>query len=217
MVKHLGERPGRRREVLRVLRMSRVPISIVAIADELDVHPNTVRFHLETLVADGVVEQVEATRKGPGRPALMFRAVRQMDRGGTRHYRMLAEVLATGLAAEGDPAPKAQAAGREWGRRMEAESPVVASADEAIERLLGILDGLGFAPERWKSDGAEQIGLRHCPFLELAEVQAPVICPVHLGLMQGALESWSAPVTVERLEPFVQSDLCLAHLTAVPK
>lgn len=216
-MKHVGEQPGRRREVLRVLRMSRVPMSIVAIADELDVHPNTVRFHLETLVADGQVEQVLATRKGPGRPSLMFRAVRQMDRGGTRHYRMLAEVLATGLAAEGDPAPKAQAAGREWGRRMESESPVVASADEAIERLLEILQDLGFAPERQRSDGDQKIGLRHCPFLEVAESQARVICPVHLGLMQGALESWSAPVTVDRLEPFVQPDLCLAHLVAAPR
>lgn len=196
--------------------MSRVPMSIVEIADELDVHPNTVRFHLETLVADGQVEQVRPTRKGPGRPALMFRAVRQMDRGGTRHYRMLAEVLATGLAAEGDPTPKAQAAGRAWGRRLESESPVAASAEEAIDRLLGILDELGFAPERRKSD-TRQIGLRHCPFLELAEAQAGVICPVHLGLMQGALESWSAPVTVERLEPFVQPDLCLAHLVAAPR
>jgi predicted ArsR family transcriptional regulator len=217
IVNHVGEQPGRRREVLRVLRVSRVPMSIVAIADELDVHPNTVRFHLETLVADGQLEQVQPTRKGPGRPALMFRAVRQMDRGGTRHYQMLAEVLATGLAAEGDPAPKAQAAGREWGRRLESESPVAASAGEAIDRLLEILDELGFAPERRKSGGAGQIGLRHCPFLELAEAQARVICPVHLGLMQGALESWSAPVTVERLEPFVQPDLCLAHLAAAPR
>jgi predicted ArsR family transcriptional regulator len=197
--------------------MSRVPMSIVSIADELDVHPNTVRFHLETLVADGQVEQVRPTRKGPGRPALIFRAVRQMDRGGTRHYQMLAEILATGLAAEGNPALKAQAAGREWGHRLQSESPSAASADEAIDRLLGILDDIGFAPERRKSDGTEQIGLRHCPFLELAENQARVICPVHLGLMQGALEAWSAPVTVDRLEPFVQPDLCLAHLAPAPK
>jgi predicted ArsR family transcriptional regulator len=192
-------------------------MSIVAVADELDVHPNTVRFHLETLVADGQVEQVRPTRKGPGRPALMFRAVRQMDRGGTRHYRMLAEVLATGLAAEGNPAPKAQAAGREWGRRQESQSPVVADADEAIDRLLGMLDDLGFAPEPQGSDADRRIGLRHCPFLELAENQARVICPVHLGLMQGALESWGAPITVDRLEPFVQPDLCLAHLAAAPR
>jgi predicted ArsR family transcriptional regulator len=192
--------------------MSPVPMSIAAIADELDVHPNTVRFHLETLVGDGQVEQVRPASKGLGRPPLMFGAVRQMDRGGTRHYRMLAEVLALGLAAEGNPAPKAQAAGLAWGRKLESESPVAASADEAIDRLVDALDELGFAPDRQTSDGAREIALRHCPFLELAETQARVVCPVHLGFMQGALEAWGAPVTVDRLEPFVEPDLCLAHV-----
>lgn len=55
--------------------------------------------------------------------------------------------------------------------------------------------------------------LRHCPFLELAETQAGVVCPVHLGIMRGALQTWGAPVTVDRLDAFVEPDLCLAHFT----
>jgi hypothetical protein len=30
--------------------------------------------------------------------------------------------------------------------------------------------------------------------------------------MQGAMGSWGAPVTVDRLEAFAEPDLCLAHL-----
>ena len=30
--------------------------------------------------------------------------------------------------------------------------------------------------------------------------------------MQGALHGWDAELTVDRLDPFVQPDLCLAHL-----
>ena len=81
---------------------------------------------------------------------------------------------------------------------------------ESIEHLVGLLDELGFAPER---RGDEEIGLRHCPFLELAESQKAVVCPIHLGLMQGALETWEASVTVDRLDAFVEPDLCLAQLT----
>ena len=55
---------------------------------------------LDSLVADGRVEQAEHGRKGPGRPALMFAAVRQMDRGGPRHYRLLAQILTEALAAD---------------------------------------------------------------------------------------------------------------------
>ncbi len=39
-----------------------------------------------------------------------------------------------------------------------------------------------------------------------------VICPDHLGLMQGLAEGWRAPFTVDRLEPFVEPDLCLVRL-----
>jgi predicted ArsR family transcriptional regulator len=196
------------------VRSSPAPMSIVAIADELGVHPNTVRFHLDSLVAAGQVEQVEHGRKGPGRPPLMFQAVRQMDRGGTRHYRMLAEILTEALATDRNPRAKAMAAGRAWGRNLDASARPT-SAQDAVDQLVGVLDDLGFAPERRNADGEQAIGLRHCPFLELAETRGAVVCPIHLGLMQGALESWAAPVSVDRLDAFVEPDLCLAHITPV--
>jgi predicted ArsR family transcriptional regulator len=208
----IGESAGRRREVLRLLRASANPMSILAIAEELGVHPNTVRFHLDVLVGDGQVEQVAPGRKGPGRPPLMFQAVRQMDRGGTRHYRLLADILSTALAAERNPADKARTAGRAWGLRMEQPPDGDTGAEGAVDRLVEMLDELGFAPERRAADGQRQIGLRHCPFLELAESQTAVVCPIHLGLMQGAMETWGAPVTVDRLEAFVEPDLCVAHI-----
>ncbi len=80
-----------------------------------------------------------------------------------------------------------------------------------------MLDELGFQPEHLEPDAAgdKQLGLRHCPFLELAESSTEVVCPIHLGLMQGALEAWDAPVTVDRLDSFAKPDLCVAHLKSV--
>ncbi|WP_261898408.1 helix-turn-helix transcriptional regulator [Mycobacterium marinum] len=215
IVRSSEEPSGRLRGVLRVLKAAPGPMSITAIADELGVHPNTVRFHLDTLVSDGRVEQVEPDRKRPGRPPLMFRAIPQMDPGGPRHYRLLAEILTMSLAAGRDPRAKALAAGRAWGRQLESPAPhgKKMGAKESIDHLVGVLDELGFAPERRESGGEQQIGLRHCPFLELAETRASVVCPIHLGLMQGALESWESPVAVDRLDAFVEPDLCLTHLT----
>jgi predicted ArsR family transcriptional regulator len=146
----------------------------------------------------------------------MFRAVRQMDRGGIRHYRLLAEILTKTFAGDEDSAAKALAAGRAWGRELESSADPAPgdarSPQRAIGHLVDVLDRLGFAPERRRADGEQQVGLRHCPFLELAENRSAVVCPVHLGLMQGALETWGAPVTVERLDAFVEPDLCVAHL-----
>jgi len=212
-VKSAQQSPGRRHDVLGVLKAAHAPMSIASIADTLDVHPNTVRFHLDTLVTGGRVEQVAPDRKGPGRPALLFRATQRMDPGGTRHYRLLAEILATNLAGDRDAGARAMAAGRAWARQLNPPPPTTAGelgAEESIEHLVGLLDELGFAPER---RGDEQVELRHCPFLELAESQTAVVCPIHLGLMRGALETWEAPITVDRLDAFVEPDLCLVRLT----
>jgi predicted ArsR family transcriptional regulator len=203
---------SRRSEVLRTLRAAPRPMSITGIAEELGVHPNTARFHLEHLVAQGQVEQVESERAGPGRPPLMFRALRRMDRDGPREYLLLAQVLAERLAGELNSSEKAAEAGRAWGRRAAAPN-TVGGAEESVEHLVAMLDGMGFAPERSGDTDQPRIGLRHCPFLELAEQHSTVVCPVHLGLMQGALESWGAPVAVDRLEPFVEPDLCMTHLS----
>jgi predicted ArsR family transcriptional regulator len=40
-------------------------MTIAEIADQVGVHPNTVRFHLDTLVNDGRVEQVEPGHAAP--------------------------------------------------------------------------------------------------------------------------------------------------------
>jgi predicted ArsR family transcriptional regulator len=135
-----------------------------------------------------------------------------MDRSGPRRYELLAGVLVRGLAATRDGSRRAAELGRDWGRQLVGADDRAGSADAATDRLLGLLDDLGFAPERRTVDDQTQIGLRHCPFLELAEHQREVVCPVHLGLMQGAMERLSDEVTVTSLEPFVEPDLCLTRL-----
>lgn len=115
--KSRSEESGSRREdVLAALRGGANAMTIVAIADQLAVHPNTVRFHLGTLVTDGRVERVEPGHNGPGRPPLMFRAVRGMDPGGTRRYRLLAEILTLGFSGDRNASAKALTAGRAWAR-----------------------------------------------------------------------------------------------------
>ena len=216
---------GRRGEVLQLLRDTNVPLDIAEIAGRLGIHANTARFHLETLVGRGQVERTTAERGALGRPPLLFQAVPGMDPMGPRRYQLLAEVLAASFAADldldPDPSRRAAEAGRVWGRLQASAvtdtTPRGESADVAgsVVRLMGMLDELGFAPEQAADGDLPLIRLRHCPFLELAVSRPEVVCPVHLGLMEGAMESWGSPVTVHRLDAFVEPDLCLAHLTAV--
>lgn len=204
---------GRRGDVLGVLRESPSSWSISEIAARLGVHPNTARFHLDVLVGSGQVERVVTERSGPGRPPLRFRAVPGMDPEGPRRYRLLAGILASGLVAGPDPVSSATAAGRVWGAQFagpdSAGPPTVALA---VDQLVTMLDDLDFAPEPPPRPGGDRIGLRHCPFLELAPGQEQVVCRAHLGLMQGAMTEMDAPVTVDVLTPFVEPNLCVAHL-----
>ena len=91
--------PGRRDLVLQLLRTSTEARSIVSMADEMAVHPNTIRFHLDALVRTGRVEQVFGETTGRGRPPVLFRASRRMDPAGPTNYRLLANILTSHLAA----------------------------------------------------------------------------------------------------------------------
>lgn len=220
MAQQVQHAAGRREEVLRLLRDAGNPMGIAQIADRLGIHANTARFHLDTLFSNGQVERTTAESGTQGRPPQLFQTARGMDPMGPRHYRVLAEVLAASLASETDPSRRGLEAGRVWGRLQASTVTDTAEGGEQVDaagsvgRLMGMLDVLGFAPETPEGGNRSQIGLRNCPFLELAVDRTEVVCPVHLGLMQGAMESWDSPVTVGRLDAFVEPDLCVAHLSA---
>ncbi|HEY9440294.1 MAG TPA: helix-turn-helix domain-containing protein [Streptomyces sp.] len=211
------QRTPRRRAVLDALRASRTPLGVSEVAKRLGVHPNTVRFHLDALVTQGSVECTQEEPSGPGRPRTVYAASPGMDRGGQRNYFLLAQILVSQLASSGPGARAAAAqAGRAWGEQLIGQVPPSGdtAADESVSRLTTMLDDLGFAPEpSGDRDTADRILLRNCPFLELAEEYGQVVCPLHLGLMQGALSELDAPVRATRLEPFARPDACLATLT----
>lgn len=204
-----ADHPGRRQLVLQALRDGGGAMSITALAARLGIHANTVRFHLDTLVDSGQVERATSAAGTPGRPAQLYRPVPGMDPMGPRHYQGLAEALVAAVAADADPARRGVEAGRAWGSAQAGSGPEPA---EPVSQLVEMLDEMGFAPEAPAADGPAQIALRSCPFLELAVDRADVVCSVHLGLMQGAMQSWDSPVTVDRLDAFVEPDLCVAHL-----
>lgn len=211
----------RRQQVLDAIQRAAEPVGVSEIADRIGVHPNTVRFHLEALVGDGIVERVPDTPSGPGRPRAAFRARAGLARGSARRYRALAEILLSYLSATSeDPGAAATAAGLAWGAHLVSRPEPFhkITRDDAVHRLTAMLADLDFAPEPAAGEHGppDRIRLRHCPFLELAEPHRDLVCPLHLGLMQGALTELRAPVAVTALTPFAEATACLAYLTPSP-
>ena len=203
----------RRAAVLEALRSSDDPLGVTELAERLGIHPNTVRFHLDALVTQGLVDRRLEEPSGRGRPRTVHAPHPGMDRGGRREYHLLAKILLSQLSTNPDAGAAAEAAGRNWGGYLveQVDPTHRTDAAEATQRLTAMMTELGFAPES-AGDG-DRIRLRHCPFLELAEEYSSTLCPLHLGLMRGALTQVRAPIAATRLEPFAEPDACLVHLS----
>ncbi|GAA1866586.1 helix-turn-helix transcriptional regulator [Actinomadura bangladeshensis] len=210
-----------RARVLRVVREAgAAPLGVREIAERAGLHPNTTRFHLDGLAEAGLVRRVAEDRDRPGRPRMVYRA----EAADGRHsYRLLAEMLASLVSGMlPDPERVAIEAGRAWGRHL-ADPPAPfqrLGLAEALERLNRMMAGMGFSPEiehDAKHPDREEIRVRvhNCPFGTVAEQHADVVCPLHLGLIQGALAGMDVPLAAERLDPLVEPHLCLAHLRRV--
>lgn len=199
-----------RGRLLDVLRARRDDVGVAELASALGLHPNSVREQLAVLVAAGLVDRTAAAPAGRGRPAWRYR-IRETALVPGDPYRALAAVLVDELGRRPDAESAAIGAGVAWGRSLVGAVGDEAAPDRAVDRLVGILDEAGFAPELPERPHGP-IGLRHCPFEPLARTDPTVVCGVHLGLMRGALAALDVPIDVLALEPFVAPDLCVAHL-----
>jgi predicted ArsR family transcriptional regulator len=211
--------------LLELLRTQQMPMDVPKIAAAVGLHPNTVRSHLARLLEVGLVSEAIEVRTRPGRPRMLYSAVpRETDppesgpAPSVDSYQLLASILADGLAEGPTAGPprgseRAGEAGRRWAERFvpsEDSTSVPIDRDVAIERVVAILDVVGFAPAL-SGDHAE-IELRRCPFLDVAKEHSTVVCSVHRGLMQGALDRMNAPSIGILLEPFVRPGVCIAHV-----
>lgn len=203
--------------ILEALREHGSELDAQEIADRVGLHANTVRSHVRVLSEAGLVTSATEERHRPGRPRIVYglasETAKQQEPGA---FRLLAEILASYIAgSDDDAAPsRAEQAGRAWGHylvdRPAPFSPT--SANDAIQRMLRLLEEFGFSPRLDPGDPQGRTILMHrCPFGEVAQEYRRVVCPVHLGLMQGALEELGAGVDAGSLERDAEGH-CVAHL-----
>jgi predicted ArsR family transcriptional regulator len=193
------------------------PLDARELAAHVGLHVNTVRVHLNALADAGLVAGETRPPSGRGRPRVAYRATAAAGDEGGRRSRLLAEILTALVARYGaEAATQLEEIGEAWGRYLVDAPPRFSSADDerAVAKLLELLTELGFQPQLERGTRGRRILMRPCPFLELAREHQDVICPIHLGLMRGALAEVGARTRATKLEPFVRSDLCVARLAA---
>jgi predicted ArsR family transcriptional regulator len=212
----LGD-PSRAR-ILEAVRGSELGLDVNELADKVGLHANTVRSHLRVLANAELVEARAEERHTRGRPRLVYVASSNPDAEPPAGYRLLAEILASELARSGEgSAERAGEAGKAWGRYLvNRRPPFEPSTPEAdIDAVVRLLEEFGFDPSVEPEDEGHTVLMQHCPFGEVADHYRRIVCSVHLGLMQGALEELGGGVTADSLEPFVRPGVCTARLQSV--
>lgn len=203
-----------RARVLEELQGSGATTTVEELAARLALHTNTARKHLDGLVERGLVIREQVPAAGRGRPAWSYAAAsdsREPDHR-VRDYAGLAVALAGHISRTStDPRADALAAGESWGRSL-TRGMTARGVPQARRRVLLILTDLGFAPDP-DSRGATA-RLRRCPLLDAARAQPDVVCPVHLGVVRGALAELGGEPDRAELVPFSEPGACRLDLLA---
>jgi len=203
--------------VLELLEEAEAPLDARELGTRVGLHLNTVRLHLRALADAGLVSARREERTQPGRPRVLYEAVAEPpDAPALASYRLLAQILASYLASsERDPGARAEEAGQAWGAHLVSKpAPFTSiSKQETLDEVVRLHEQYGFKAEFRQAHSGQEIVLRRCPFQEVATTYQTVVCPVHLGLIRGALAELGTGVEADWLEPFAEPGACVGHLT----
>ena len=195
------------------------PATIGDIAERLDLHPSTVRLHLEKLRDAGLVDSEPDRHGSVGRPHLLWTARWAapglgLEPGGMR---MLAHLLADLAALDPAAARRAGTVGRRRAEEIIAGAGAgdgagpAGDAPSGLEGVLAQLARLGFDPGVERSAGGEVISFAGCPFRELAALYPDLVCELHRGITAALVEK--AGGSLEEFSTLVDPDPCRAGIS----
>lgn len=196
--------PDGRSRVLAAVDAARAPVTVDEISTTTGLHANTVRGHLEVLLAAGSVSRETAETGGRGRPRWLYRSAQ----GAASPFRFLAEALTAQLARTGS-AGLAEEAAERWARAIP-DLPTADGPDEAVSEAVGALNRLGFSATA--SPVGDAIAVTTCPYADLV-AENPVICDIHTALVGRLLGQTGQPVRVSAMEVWARPGVCVARLT----
>jgi predicted ArsR family transcriptional regulator len=192
-------------------------------ADDMGIALHSVKFHLDRLVEEGLLE-VEYRRltgrtgPGAGRPSKLYRRT-------TRHlavslperrYDLAGEVLAAAVdqsARHGTPIAEAvRNVAHATGSRIAGDRPPPRRTGRAAAtaRLIETLTDHGYEPRFVDED----VCLTNCPFDRLAAEHTELVCGMNLALVDGVIEGLNLRAMSARLEP--QPGFCCVKVAAKP-
>lgn len=202
-----------RRRLYEFVVAQPAPVSRDEAAAAVALPRTTAAFHLDRLVAEGlltVVHERRSGRNGPGagRPAKLYRrSQRQISVSlPQRRYDLAGQLLADAVAEadRGDDSPGVVL--RRRARELGIELGEAARA--AGETTVTVLADNGFEPRVVGAD----ITLTNCPFHALAQRHTELMCGMNLCLVEGLLAGLATSGLTARLRPTTEH--CCVRIVA---
>lgn len=209
LVARAGLSPARRR-VLRAVQESASPVSAAELAQDLGLHHNTVREHLESLVKQGMVSMTPVSTGRRGRPTLRYQVTAPDPVEVLVSYTTLLDAVARTLGEGEEARQVALTIGRRWAAESATQPGVTADpggtaqpgaaeqsgtaagpadAEDLPEPLASLMPGLmsmGFTPH--VDDGTGDVVLTTCPLVARDRRPHPLVCAMHEGYLHAAAE-----------------------------
>jgi predicted ArsR family transcriptional regulator len=172
-------------------------------AEGADVSRSTAAFHLDRLVADGLLAaefRRLSGRRGPGagRPTKLYRRAAEISVSlPARRYDLAAELLAGAVSqATGSGAP-VDVTVRDVARRRGAALAGGVTVPADVRAAVSVLAEQGYEPRLQ----AREVVLGNCPFSALAGQHAELVCGMNLALLDGFARALPGAGLQARLEP----------------
>ena len=132
LVARAGLSPARRR-VLRAVQESASPVSAAELAQDLGLHHNTVREHLESLVKQGMVSMTPVSTGRRGRPTLRYQVTAPDPVEVLVSYTTLLDAVARTLGEGEEARQVALTIGRRWAAESATQPGVTAAPGDSAQ------------------------------------------------------------------------------------
>jgi len=205
-----------RRALYRFVATQPEPVTRERAATAVGVPQHTAKFHLDRLVADGLLAADYARpagRGGPGagRPAKVYRRSdtevdvslpeRRYDLAG----RLLVKAVARGERTAGSVRDALDSIARDEGRAVGVAHRGRSRGHATVKTVIDVLQADGYEPVR---DG-DDVLLGNCPFHALAREETELVCGMNLAYLEGLTDGLDATLQPE-LDP--ADDRCCVRL-----
>lgn len=170
--------------------------TVAEIVSATELHPNTVREHLQRLIDEGYVVAAAEHRTTRGRPRMLYSAA-----DGKRSTSDVQRAKVRAAAERGDLMRRVLP-----GSAPELDTEALHQVDALVEDLIDA----GFDP--LVDEDALTVDVTPCAHATAQAEHRQKLCDVHLSLMQGVLNAAGGPLSVAGMRPSCDPRQCVVQL-----